>query len=45
MDKPRTIKLKNSSRFIDDECNFNDSSEFSKSFLIIYSKAVGAIKK
>ena len=34
-DKPRAIKLKNASRFIDDECNLNDSGEFSEPFYVI----------
>ena len=35
-DKVRARKFLNAMRFIDDECNLNDSSEFSKSFLEIY---------
>ena len=35
-DKIRARKFINASRFIDDECNLNDSSEFSKSFSDIY---------
>ena len=35
-DKARARKFLNAFRFIDDECNLNDSSEFSKSFLEIY---------
>ena len=36
-DKPGSNKFKNSSRFIDDECNLNDAEEFSKPFHIICS--------
>ena len=35
-DKIRARKFVNASRFIDDECNLNDSGEFSKSFSDIY---------
>ena len=35
-DKARARKFLNAFRFIDDECNLNDSSEFSKSYLEIY---------
>ena len=35
-DKSRAIKFKNSTRFIDDQCNLNDSGEFGKSFHQIY---------
>ena len=35
-DKIRARKFINASRFIDDECNLNDSGEFSKSFSDIY---------
>ena len=35
-DKIRARKFVNASRFIDDECNLNDSGEFSKSFSHIY---------
>ena len=35
-DKARAKKFLNASRFIDDECNLNDYSEFSKSFSEIY---------
>ena len=34
--KPIAVEFKNVSRFINDECNLNDSSEFSKSFHVIY---------
>ena len=34
-DKPGAIKFSNASFFIDDECNLNDSGEFSKSFHVI----------
>ena len=30
-DEPRVIKFKNASRFVDDECNLNNSGEFCKS--------------
>ena len=36
VDKIRARKFCNASRFIDDECNLNDSSEFSKSYAEIY---------
>ena len=35
-DKIRARKFVNANRFIDDECNLNDSGEFSKSFSDIY---------
>ena len=35
-DKVRARKFLNAMRFIDDECNLNDSKEFSRSFLEIY---------
>ena len=35
-DKPRAIKFKNASRFIDDKCNLSDFGEFSKPFHVIY---------
>ena len=35
-DKSRAIKFKNTSLLIDDECNSNDSGEFSTSFHVIY---------
>ena len=35
IDKPRAIKFKNASRFINDECNLHDYTEFSKSFHVI----------
>ena len=37
-DKYRARKFFNASRFIDDECNLNDSGEFSRSFKDIYPK-------
>ena len=36
VDKIRARKFVNASRFIDDECNLNDSGEFSKSYSDIY---------
>lgn len=39
-DKPRAIKFKNLSHLIDNECNLNDSGEFSKSFHTIYLNAL-----
>ena len=35
-DKGRAMKFKNASRFIDDECNLNDGSEFGRSFQEVY---------
>ena len=35
-EKPRAIKFKNTSLFVDDGSNLNDSAEFSKSFYVIY---------
>ena len=35
-DKGRAIKFRHSTRFIDDECNLNDSGEFGKSYREIY---------
>ena len=38
IDKIRARKFFNANRFIDDECNLNDSGEFSKSYSEIYPK-------
>ena len=35
-DKTRALKYRHATRFIDDECNLNDSGEFSRSFHLIY---------
>ena len=35
-DKSRAFKYRHATRFIDDECNLNDSGEFSQSFPLIY---------
>ena len=35
-EKPRAIKFKNTSLFVDDGSNLNYSAEFSKSFYVIY---------
>lgn len=39
--KPRAIKFKNLSCFIDNKCNLNYSNVVFKSFLVIYPKVVG----
>ena len=36
VDKPRAMRFKFASRFIDDECNLNDGGEFGRSFRSIY---------
>ena len=35
-DKTCALKYRHATQFIDDECNLNDSSEFSRSFHLIY---------
>ena len=35
-DKRKALKYKNATRFIDDECNLNDSGEFGHSYHLIY---------
>ena len=36
IDKPRAMRFKYATRFIDDECNLNDGGEFGRSFHSIY---------
>ena len=36
LDKPRAMRFKFATRFIDDECNLNDGGEFGRSFSSIY---------
>ena len=36
IDKPRAMRFRYATRFIDDECNLNDGGEFGRSFRFIY---------